>query len=132
MRLNKRGVALLQVLIISAVLAGLSAMILRAVMSRTSTARQTRRTVSAQLIIESCMAEIHNKYYHSEADKDDIVEGLNTCAFKTGTTPLREHTCMIYTGEATYSVKATFTTTKPDDDHGCTLKYTIENAVTTL
>ncbi|MBR5151340.1 MAG: hypothetical protein IKW71_00705, partial [Elusimicrobiaceae bacterium] len=60
MYLNKRGVALLQVLIISAVIAGLAAMILRVTLSRTTAARQTRRTVSAQLLIESCMAEVNS------------------------------------------------------------------------
>ena len=59
MRLNKRGAALLQVLIISAVLAGLSTMVLRATLSRTVMARQTRKTVSAQLLIESCMAQVN-------------------------------------------------------------------------
>lgn len=133
MRLNKRGVALLQVLIISAVLAGLSAMILRAVMSRTSTARQNRRTVSAQMIVESCMAQIYDTYYtekESGTTKEDIIQNMNTCAFDEG--PAKEHTCTIDTGEGTYEVKAEFTTDKPDEKHGCTLKYTIQGAVKTL
>ena len=62
MHLNKRGVALLQVLIIAAVLAGLSAMILRVVLSRTLVARQNRRTVSAQMLIERCMAKINDDW----------------------------------------------------------------------
>ena len=45
MFLNRRGVALLQVLIIVAILGGMVAMILRVVMSRTTAARQTYRTV---------------------------------------------------------------------------------------
>lgn len=61
MHLNKRGVALLQVLIVAAVLAGFSAMVLRVVMSRTLLARQNRRTVTAQMLIENCMAEVNYK-----------------------------------------------------------------------
>ena len=55
---NKKGVALLQVLIIAAVLAGLSTMVLRAIMPRTRSARMLRRTVEAQMLIESCRKEI--------------------------------------------------------------------------
>ncbi len=56
---NKRGAALLQVLIISAVLAGMATMILRATLSRTVASRQSRHAVSGQMMIESCMAEIN-------------------------------------------------------------------------
>ena len=59
MRLNKRGMALLQVLIVAAILAGMAAMILRVSLSRTITVRQTRRTVSSQMLIENCMAEVN-------------------------------------------------------------------------
>ena len=56
---NKRGAALLQVLIISAVLAGMATMILRATLSRTVSSRQSRHAVSSQMLIESCMAEVN-------------------------------------------------------------------------
>ncbi|MBP5404045.1 MAG: hypothetical protein J6Y17_03025 [Elusimicrobiaceae bacterium] len=56
---NKRGAALLQVLIISAVLAGMATMILRAVLSRTVASRQSRHTVTVQMAIESCMAQVN-------------------------------------------------------------------------
>lgn len=56
---NKKGAALLQVLLITVVLAGMATMLLRASLSRTSTARQTRRTVKAQLQVNSCMAKIN-------------------------------------------------------------------------
>ncbi len=59
MLLNKRGAALLQVLIVAAILAGMSAMILRLSLSRTITSRQTRHTMMAQSVIESCMAEVN-------------------------------------------------------------------------
>ena len=124
MRLNKRGVALLQVLIISAVLAGLSAMILRAVLSRTVTARKTYRTVTAQMIIESCMAEVNQVMSTQNAVEfaenidprfkispttGDYVEPLvleGTCRFPDKTT---EHTCAVqhpFGDSTTYTVKA--------------------------
>lgn len=59
MLFNKRGAALLQVLIVTAILAGMSAMILRLSLSRTITSRQTRRVVNAQWLIDSCMAEVN-------------------------------------------------------------------------
>ncbi len=59
MLLNKRGAALLQVLIVTAILAGMSAMILRLSLSRTITSRQTRHVINAQSVIESCMAEVN-------------------------------------------------------------------------
>lgn len=56
---SKRGAAILQVLLVAAVLAGVSVMLLRTTLARTSSARQTRRTVAAELLIDSCMAEIN-------------------------------------------------------------------------
>lgn len=60
LKLNKRGVALLQVLIVSAILAGLATMILRVVMSRATAAHKVRQTVLSQMMIESCMNEVNN------------------------------------------------------------------------
>lgn len=59
MLLNKRGAALLQVLIVTAILAGMAALILRLSLARTITSRQTRHVVNAQLVIESCMAQVN-------------------------------------------------------------------------
>ncbi len=68
MHLNKRGVALLQVLIVAALLAGMSALILRVVLSRTLIARQNRHTVSAQLLIDSCMNELNQLWAAKDAE----------------------------------------------------------------
>lgn len=57
---NSKGAALMQVLLVTIVLAGMSAMLLRATLSRTMTARQTRRAVSTQLMVDSCMAEVNS------------------------------------------------------------------------
>ena len=56
---SKKGAAILQVLLVAAILAGVSALLLRSSLSRTSSARQTRRTVAAQLEIEACMAQVN-------------------------------------------------------------------------
>ena len=50
----------MQVLLITIILAGIATMILRATLSRTSSARRTRRAVSAQVLIQTCMAEVNS------------------------------------------------------------------------
>ena len=60
MKLNKKGAALMQVLLITIILAGIATMILRATLSRTSSARRTRRAVSAQVLMQTCMAEVNS------------------------------------------------------------------------
>ena len=57
---NNKGAALMQVLLVTVVLAGMSAMLLRATLSRTMTVRQTRRNVSTQIMADSCMAEVNS------------------------------------------------------------------------
>ena len=57
---NKKGAALMQVLLITAILAGIATMLLRASLSRTASARKTRRQVSAQVLIQSCMSQVND------------------------------------------------------------------------
>lgn len=57
---NSKGAALMQVLLVTVVLAGMAAMLLRASLARTMTARYTRRAVSTQLLVDSCMAEVNS------------------------------------------------------------------------
>lgn len=59
MLLSKKGAALLQVLLVAAVLAGISVLLLRTTLSRTSSSNQTRRAIKAKLQIEACMAEVN-------------------------------------------------------------------------
>lgn len=92
MLLNKRGVALLQVLIIVAILGGMMAMILRVVMSRTTTARQTYRTVTAQMLIESCMAEV-NQIWATKTPQTYATDLEGCCMYKEGDTCTQSHTC---------------------------------------
>ena len=83
MHLNKRGVALLQVLIIAAVLAGLSTMILRAVMARSSSARSIRQTVTAQMVVEDCMNRVNDYWMDRfEQDPKGAAEDLEACVFR--------------------------------------------------
>lgn len=58
-KFGKKGAALMQVLLITVILAGIATMLLRMGLSRTSSARRTRRLINAQALIESCMAEIN-------------------------------------------------------------------------
>ena len=136
MYLNKRGVALLQVLIISAVIAGLAAMILRVTLSRTTAARQTRRTVSAQLLIESCMAEVnslwasktpevyasHLKNCIMDCNQDDVEGCLADNEFKV-------HHCLA-SGGTGYDVVARMSS-EPGTGK-CRITYEILNGVNTL
>ncbi len=73
MFMNKKGAALMQVLLVTVVLAGMAAMLLRATLSRTMTARQTRRSVSTQILVDSCMAEVNSLWAakSSEAFRSD-------------------------------------------------------------
>ena len=92
MLLNKRGVALLQVLIIVAILGGMMAMILRVVMSRTTTARQTYRTVTAQMLIESCMAEV-NQIWATKTPQTYATDLEECCMYKEADACTQSHTC---------------------------------------
>ncbi len=56
---NNRGAALLQVLILSAILAGMATMILRVTLSRSVASKQVRHQITAQKMIESCMAQVN-------------------------------------------------------------------------
>lgn len=60
MKNNKKGAALMQVLLITVILAGIATMLLRATLSRTASARKTRRAVSGQVLIQTCMAEVNS------------------------------------------------------------------------
>ena len=53
---NKKGAALMQVLLITAILAGMATLLLRNSLTRTISSRKTRRNVSAEMLIQSCMA----------------------------------------------------------------------------
>lgn len=133
MRLNNRGVALLQVLIISAVLAGISTMILRATLSRTVMARQTRKTVSAQMLIESCMTQV-NAWWAAKTPETYATD-LNNCnichSIGAGkcSDNMKQWTCAVKgNDEQDYSVTATMS----GSGGSCQIEYTIIDGVAKL
>ena len=124
--LNKRGAALFQVLIVSAILAGISAMILRASLSRTLTARQVRHTVSTQLLIESCMAEVNNLW--AAKTPDQYAEDLSTCSFYNN---VKTHTCKNTNAkvgrEAADAVAYPIVATISGSNSNCQIEYAIQS-----
>ncbi len=128
---NKRGAALFQVLIVSAILAGISAMVLRASLSRTLTARQVRHTVSAQLLMESCMAEVNNLW--AAKTPEQYAEDLAACQFYADAdNPVRTFACQSANAQVgrensasakvSYEIVATISGTAPQ----CQITYTIQ------
>ena len=137
MLLNKQGAALLQVLIVTAILAGMSAMILRMSLSRTITSRQTRHVITAQSVIEACMAEVNmiwaaktpEAYARDLAACQMCQPGVDTnCSSGEGS---KKHTCNVaissqhpsaYSVEANMASSSGGSTTPP-----CQITYTITN-----
>ena len=143
MRLNKKGAALMQVLLLTVVLAGITTMLLRASLSRTSSARKTRRTVSGQVLIQSCMAEVNALWSkkNSEAFQRDL-KGDSSGPFMycsgTGTNPavcpssniVRDYVCTIPTSYgSSYKVRAYF---EKDDNHVWRMVYEVEEGSANL
>ncbi len=142
---NKKGAALLQVLLVTAILAGIATMLLRASLSRTTSVRQTRRAVSEELLIESCMAEVNMMWSNKtpEAFKRDMagcwmncktpatgaelnIDASNylTSACNTDGNSIRYYICK--TPQANVSVKATFEDPSVTGAGDCKLTYSVE------
>ena len=75
MKNNKKGAALMQVLLIALVLAGIATMLLKVTLSRTSSARKTRRAALAETLIQNCMGEVNSLWASktSEAFRRDLL-----------------------------------------------------------
>ncbi len=139
---NKKGAALLQVLLITVILAGMATMLLRASLSRSTAARKTRRTVSAQMLVNSCMAEVNTLWSlkSPEVFARDMSQCIMYCSSSSLTTTcsaansVRSHTCKITINGEEYEVTAQFTQTSPTEDSNkkCELQYIIESDVDTL
>ena len=139
---NKKGAALLQVLLITAVLAGIATMLLRASLSRTTAARKTRRTVSAQMLVNSCMAEVNTIWSikSPEAFARDMSQCIMYCRSNNVTSAcstansVKTHECNMTVNGNAYTVTAEFTTSSPEEDGGrkCELVYTISSEGDTL
>lgn len=133
---NKKGAALLQVLLVTVVLAGMATMLLRASLSRTTTARQTRRTVSAQLLVNACMAEV-NAIWSAKtpaAFANDMSQCIMYCTSGTvdsncaTDSKVTSYDCQEITleGLGTYTVTATMSGT-PNSSGQCSLTYEIND-----
>lgn len=132
----KKGAALMQVLLVTVILAGMATMLLRAMLSRTSAARQTRKTVSSQMLVNSCMAEVNALWSAKtpEAFKRDMDLGIMYCnGGSTNTTcpaanRVFEHQCADHTFDGvTYKVLAYFETNDEKNPHKNTA-YSSANA----
>lgn len=154
---NQKGAALLQVLLVTVVLAGMATMLLRSSLSRTTTARQTRRSVASQMLINACQAEVNALWsvktpeiftrdlqdcwmYCSipvECDENDAAcNALKSQACDDEATPptaYRSYTCAPIKVEGTYyQVTATFDITQGRTQQGqCPLRYSIVDGTKT-
>lgn len=135
---NKKGAALLQVLLVTVILAGMATMLLRASLSRTTAARKTRRTVSAQMLVNSCMAQVNNMW--AAKSPEMFARDMSQCIMyckdaSAGTCSQVEKTykCNISLNGQTYTVTAAFDSSGTDavinSDNKCKLTYTIESNV---
>lgn len=100
---NKKGAALMQVLLVTVVLAGMATMLLRAMLSRSTSSRRTVRTVSAQTLMNSCMSEV-NMFWSLKKPtvfQQDLQDGIMYCA-KTGN---RSSSCAAANKRYTYKCK---------------------------
>lgn len=139
---NKKGAALLQVLLVTVILAGMATMLLRASLSRTTAARKTRRTVSAQMLVNSCMAEVNTLWSvkSPEAFARDMSQCIMYCKSNdvagvcSTANSVRKHTCEITVNGVDYDVDAEFTKTSPTEDGNtkCLLTYTVKSDSDTL
>ncbi len=143
---NKRGVALLQVLMITVLIGGLAAMVLRAVLSRTTTSRQTRHTVASQLAIQTCMAEVNAiwalktpEQYETDltgcAKMIDTWSGNSSITDCDGNTPSNtaQWYCRVtpYTDGTEYCVTATIQQKDPAESSAspCKITYTVKDGL---
>ena len=126
---NKRGAALMQVLLITVILAGITTMLLRASLSRTASARKTRRQVSAQVLIQSCMAQVNDLWTAKtpEAFRRDMEMGIMYCK-GNGTEDgcpeedqVKELTCNF----ENFQVKAKFTSNTANEDSLREIEYEV-------
>lgn len=133
---SKKGAALLQVLLVTAILAGLATLLLRVTMSRSATSRQTRRSVSAQVLVDACAAEVNMLW---AAKKPEVfARDVRQCIMYCNSNDFENFcptdksktvfTCQnkMYNG-VSYSVTATMSNTE-DDGSVCKVVYEITGA----
>ncbi len=128
MFLNKKGAALLQVLMVTAVLAGIATMILRASLARVYSSRKMLHEIKTQLAIESCMAEVNNIWASKKAEY--YMADLNNCVICSDTSATgcdnngHQYTCQ-HPSDANYPVIASMQQVAGR----CQITYSIANGV---
>ncbi len=100
---NKKGAALLQVLLVTVVLAGMATMLLRASLSRTTTARQTRRAVASQMLINSCQAEVSALWAVKSPER--FAKDLASCLMYCKCSPAAENAYAVCQSAGTGSIE---------------------------
>lgn len=145
---SKKGAAILQVLLAAAILAGISVLLLRSSLSRTSSSRQARREIAAQLEIESCMAEVNRLW--AIKTPESFARDMGECIFycndsrkrvaeqcdpnhNNDSTGVRTFTCQRITDDNNTTLRHQIIATidyKDSSDHnkGCTITYEIQKA----
>ena len=122
---NKKGVALAQVLLITVVLAGMTAMLLRVSLSRANTAKRMNQKIVYQLLLQSCQAEVSALWAAKtpEAYARDFA-GCNMYVKKTDDTPTKQYKCdsLAFEGD-NYEMFAKMTEEEPGDDGLCAIEY---------
>ena len=130
---NKKGAALMQVLLVTVVLSGMAAMLLRASLSRTMTARVTRRAVSTQILVDSCMAEVNSLWatkspaaFYGDFQGDtrgafmyceDYASTTGVCS-STGSAIHRYYDCQYQIDGTAYTVRAwLYDSSSPEADY---------------
>lgn len=97
----------MQVLLVTIILAGIATLLLRAILSRTTTAFQTRKMVSGQVLVESCMAEVNSLWSKKTptAFLNDFNNGV--MYYDAGGTAQYTYTCVIPEGDGSTGVNHT-------------------------
>ena len=121
--LNKKGSALMQVLLITIVVATIATAMLRIAISRTTTAANTVRTISAKNILEGCNAEVQSKLVRELSADPGNNMLLDTCQLlaKAGVTE-----CLIAAGGGNFRVKVTCTPVTTESGTVYRLTYDID------
>ncbi|MCL2888116.1 MAG: hypothetical protein FWF35_02235 [Elusimicrobia bacterium] len=83
---NKKGSALMQVLLITIVVATIATAILRIAISRTTTAANTVRTISAKNILEGCNAQIQSQLVRGQLSTNSDGSFTSQCVIQAGPT----------------------------------------------
>ena len=137
MLLSKKGAALLQVLLVTAILAGLASLLLRVSIARANSSRGVRRLVSSQVLIESCATEV-NMFWAAKKPETfarDIDQCIMYCKHDNVTdecpsTPVDARVTEYHCKQRSFNsinYDVTATISNSNTAAGCKITYTIES-----